>query len=114
MNVPVGTLQLLAPNYQNAYYGLGSVDYNISDRDQVRGRFFYNRLDTIETGAVLPAFFNLQPSRVYLGTLSEFHNFTPNVLNELRLGYLRSISSFPSRILNFRGSISFLTSHSVT
>ncbi len=75
-HVPVGTLPLASPNYQNAYYGVGSIDYNISETDQLRGRFLYNRIDTIDTASTLPAFFILQPTRMYMGTLSEFHNFT--------------------------------------
>jgi hypothetical protein len=102
--IPTGTLPIAAPNYQNAYYGVGSVDYNISDRDQLRGRFIYNRVDTIDTAGTLPSFFELQPTRVYIATLSEFHNFSPNVTNELRLGFLRFNQDVPIPPgLNFPG-----------
>ncbi|HEY7303867.1 MAG TPA: carboxypeptidase regulatory-like domain-containing protein [Bryobacteraceae bacterium] len=107
-SVPTGIFPIAAPNYQNAYYGVGSVDYNISDRDQLRGRFLYNKLDTIDTGATLPAFFELQPTRIYIATLSEFHNFSPNVTNELRLGYLRFNQDVPvSSDLSFPGLDAF-------
>jgi hypothetical protein len=105
--VPVGILPVAAPNYQNAYYGVASIDYNISDRDQLRGRFIYNKLDTIDTTGTLPAFFILQPNRLYMGTLSEFHNFSPNVTNELRLGYMRFNQNFPIPNLNFPGLDAF-------
>ena len=102
--ISAGTLPIAAPNYQNAYYGVGSVDYNISDRDQLRGRFIYNDVDTIDTGGTLPAFFELQPTKIYIATLSEFHNFSPNVTNELRLGYLRFNQQIPIPSgLNFPG-----------
>lgn len=103
VQVPVGVFPVAAPNYQNAYYGVGSVDYNISDRDQLRGRFIYNKLDTIDTAGTLPAFFDLQPTRVYIATLSEFHNFSPTLTNELRLGYLRFNQQFPIPNLSFPG-----------
>ena len=102
--VPTGILPIAAPNYQNAYYGVASVDYNISDRDQMRGRFIYNKVDTIDTAGTLPAFFEMQPTNVYIATLSEFHNFSPNVTNELRLGYLRFNQQVPiPSNLNFPG-----------
>ena len=108
INVPVGIFQIQAPNYQNAYYGVGSIDYNISDRDQLRGRFVYNRLDTIDISGTLPAFFALEPERVYIATLSEFHNFSPNVINELRLGFLRFNQNIPIPSgLNYPGLDSF-------
>lgn len=107
-SVPVGIFPVAAPNYQNAYYGVGSVDYSISDRDQLRGRFIYNRVDTIDTAGTLPAFFDLQPTRIYIATLSEFHNFSPNVTNELRLGYLRFNQQVPvPSTLTFPGLDSF-------
>ena len=40
---------------------------------------------------------------MYMGTLSEFHNFTPAVTNELRLGYLRFNQQFPVPNLQFPG-----------
>jgi hypothetical protein len=106
--VSAGVFPIAAPNYQNAYYGVGSVDYNISDRDQLRGRFIYNKLDTIDTAGTLPAFFALQPERIYIATLSEFHNFSPNVTNELRLGYLRFNQDVPvTSDLSFPGLDAF-------
>lgn len=106
-SVPTGILPIVAPNYQNSYYGVGSIDYNISDRDQLRGRFLYNRQDTIDTAATLPAFFDLQPTRDYLATLSEYHNFSPNVTNELRLGYMRFNQQIPVPDLSYPGLDAF-------
>jgi hypothetical protein len=102
-SIPVGVLQINAPNYQNAYYGVASIDYNISDRDQLRGRYLYNRTDTIDIAGTLPAFFDLEPVRVHMATLSEFHNFTPSVINELRLGYLRFNQVLPLPDAHFPG-----------
>jgi hypothetical protein len=105
--IPTGILPVAAPNYQNAYYGVGSIDYNISDHDQLRGRFLYNRQDTVDTAGTLPAFFDLIGVRSYLATLSEYHNFTPNVTNEIRLGYMRFNQNFPVPDLSFPGLDAF-------
>jgi hypothetical protein len=105
--IPTGILPISAPNYQNAYYGVGSIDYNISDHDQLRGRFLYNRTDTIDTAGTLPAFFALNPVRSYLATLSEYHNFTPSITNEIRLGYMRFNQQIPVPDLSFQGLDAF-------
>jgi len=101
--IPTGILPVAAPNYQNSYYGVGSIDYNISDHDQLRGRFLINRQDTIDTAGTLPAFFDLIGVRNYLATLSEYHNFTPSVTNEIRLGYMRFNQQLPVSDLSFPG-----------
>jgi Carboxypeptidase regulatory-like domain len=106
-SIPTGILPVVAPNYQNAYYGVGSIDYNISDHDQLRGRFLYNRTDTIDTTATLPAFFDMQPNRNYLATVSEYHNFSPNVTNEIRLGYMRFNQQIPVPDLSYPGLDAF-------
>jgi hypothetical protein len=105
--VPVGVFSLAAPNYQNAYYGVASVDYNISDRDQLRGRYVYGKIDTIDTTGTLPQFFTMQPTNTYLATLSEFHNFTPLLTNELRLGYMRFNQQIPTPNVSFPGLDAF-------
>ncbi len=106
-SIPMGILPVAAPNYQNAYYGVGSIDYNISDHDQLRGRFLYNRTDTIDTAGTLPAFFDLIPVRSYLATLSEYHTFTPSLTNELRLGFMRFNQQLPVPNLSFPGLDAF-------
>ncbi len=59
----------------------------MSEKDQIRGRFVYNKSDTLDTTANLPAFYLNEPVRFYLFTLGEYHTFTPSVLNEFRVGY---------------------------
>jgi hypothetical protein len=51
-----------------------SLDYNISDKDQLRGRWIYNKQSSI-VAAEVPAFNEGQPNNNYMYTLSEFHNF---------------------------------------
>ena len=65
------------------------MDYNISDRDQLRGRYVQNKVDQLDDAANLPAFWTTLPQRFYLASLAEFHNFSPNLTNELRLAYNR-------------------------
>ena len=49
--VQVGILPIVAPNYTNYRALTTSMDYNLSDKDQIRGRYIYNKLATIDTGA---------------------------------------------------------------
>ena len=69
----------------------------------MRGRFLYNKQDTIDTAGTLPAFFDLDRNRSYLATLSEYHTFTPNITNEVRLGYMRFNQQIPVPDLSFPG-----------
>jgi hypothetical protein len=92
--IPVGQISIATPSYSNNEYGVGSVDWNISDKDSVRGRYVLNRSGFIDTSASLPTFFTTVPTNAYLTTLSEYHNFSPSVINEFRFGYNRYIQFF--------------------
>lgn len=88
--IEVGQISVPTPNYQNNEAAVASVDYNLSDRDALRGRFILNRDGFIDTSAQLPVFFTTVPTNNYLVTFSEYHNFSPTVINELRLGFNRN------------------------
>lgn len=103
VSIPTGIIPIQAPNFSNSYYGVVSSDLNISERDQLRGRFIYNRSETIDTGATLPAFFTSVPTRNYIATLNEYHTFSPTLTNEFRLGYSRQNQSFPDGGFTFPG-----------
>ncbi len=107
VSVPTGIIPIAGPSFTNAYYGVFSMDYNLSDSDQLRGRYIYDRYDSINTGANLPAFYTIVPSRYHLGELSEFHTFNPHVTNELRLAYQRSNTSDPVGNQSFPGLSAF-------
>ncbi len=81
VNIPIGTPNITAPNFQNWFYAVGSVDYNLSDKDQLRGRFIYNKNSGFPPThePQLPAFFLAVPATYYLATLTEYHNFTPSL-----------------------------------
>jgi hypothetical protein len=87
--IPLGILPIVSPNYSNSYNWLASIDYNISDTDQLRGRYVDNKTSAINTAANLPVFFFPRPTTAHLASLSEFHTFTPAVTNELRLAFTR-------------------------
>ncbi len=102
-NVPIGSFQILAPNYQNEYRWLGSVDFKQSDRDEWRGRYVGNKIDLIDNVANLPAFFLPRPVRQNLIAISQFHTFSTTMLNELRLGYNRYTSVTSAGDFKFPG-----------
>jgi Carboxypeptidase regulatory-like domain len=108
-SIPVGILPLAAPNYINLYYTVISVDYNISDKDQIRGRYIYNKRSQIDVQANLPQFFTNQPTTYYLGTFAEYHNFSPTITNEFRLGYNRYNNTVPVGPQTFPGLDQFPT-----
>ncbi|HWF09390.1 MAG TPA: carboxypeptidase regulatory-like domain-containing protein, partial [Bryobacteraceae bacterium] len=105
--IEVGQLSIVAPNYQNNTGAVASVDYNPSSTDQLRLRYVLNRIVTLDHQANLPVFFQIQPSNYHLATLSEYHNFTPALTNELRLGFNRADSTTPTGDFKFPGLDSF-------
>ena len=103
-SIPLGAVPTVGPNYTNNYFGVLSSDYTVSDKDQIRGRYVYNRGDTISTtGVTLPFFYVPVPTRNYLATLAWYHTFTPSLTNELRLGFNRQNQSFPIGNYTFPG-----------
>ncbi|HZQ20183.1 MAG TPA: carboxypeptidase regulatory-like domain-containing protein [Terriglobales bacterium] len=93
-SIPVGTLPILAPNFTNFKALTTAVDYDISERDQIRGRYIYNQSAALDTGAQLPAFFTPLVQPFHLATISEYHTFTPAVTNEFRVGFNRFAQNF--------------------
>jgi len=111
VTIPIGTANLAGPAFQNWNYGVGSVDYNISAKDQLRGRVIYNKNTGFPPSAEpqLPVFFLPSPTTFYLGTVTEYHNFAPSVTNELRLGFNRYNQSVPEGNFQFPGLDKFPT-----
>ena len=103
VSIPTGIIPIVAPNFTNSYYSTLSIDYNISDHDQLRGRYSFNRQDAINTGATLPVFYTTVPFRAYLPSLAEYHTFSPNLTNEFRYGYQRQNSTSPVGSQTFPG-----------
>ena len=95
LTVPVGQISSALPNFANNELGVGSVDYNVSDKDSLRGRFILNRSGIIDNAGFPSVFFGVESLNAYLATLSEYHAFTPTVLNEFRLGFNRYSQNVP-------------------
>lgn len=89
VTIPIATLPVTGSFFNNYYTAVASSDYNMSDKDQIRGRFIYNRQDGLDNLGQLPAFWVTQPQRFYLATIGEYHTFSPNITSELRLGFNR-------------------------
>jgi len=87
--IPLGVYSIVAPSYSNTYNWLISSDYNISERDQLRGRYVSNKTVGVDTAASLPVFFFPQPTTAKLGSVSEFHTFSPTLNNEVRIAFNR-------------------------
>jgi len=101
-NIPVGSIAFTNPVFTNNYNALVSLDYNISEKDQLRGRWIYNNQSSI-VAAEVPAFNASQPNNNYSYILSEFHNFTPTLQNEFRLSFSRNVNTLPGTDLTFPG-----------
>jgi hypothetical protein len=101
--IPYGQYSFTAPVWTNNYTYLASVDYTISDKDQLRGRYVRNNQATQDTAAQLPDFYVGLVFPNYLATLTEFHNFSPNITNEFRLGFNRNTQNWPVGPQKFPG-----------
>jgi hypothetical protein len=98
VSIPVGELPITIPAFTNTYNATASGDWNISERDQLRGRFLLNNISAIDptTSPSLPSFIQNRTTKSYAVSLSEFHNFNPSLVNELRLGYNRYNDDIPA------------------
>jgi hypothetical protein len=90
VSIPIGQISFNPPTFTNNEYAVANADYNLSASDNIRGRFVLNRSGSIDTAGYPESFFTTNPTNSYLATFTEFHNFTPNLTNELRFGYNRT------------------------
>jgi hypothetical protein len=103
VKIPVGTVSVSGPSYVNKQNLVVAIDYNLSDKDQIRGRYIINRYHGIDTNAELPVFYSTIPDNRSLASISEFHNFSPSLLNELRVSYNRKNNNYPIGDQKFPG-----------
>jgi hypothetical protein len=101
--IPNGPLSFASPAYTNTYNFVVSIDYNLSEKDQIRGRYLYNNKAGLDTAAALPVFFASSPNVNNQVSISEFHNFSPTMENELRLSYSRNNQNIAADIGTFPG-----------
>jgi hypothetical protein len=106
--IPLATVSITPPSWSNTLNTVGAIDYNISDKDQLRGRWVYNRLNQIYPGgASIPEFFSTAPSRAHTVAISEYHTFSPTLTNEFRAGYNRLWQDLPVGNQSFPGLSAF-------
>ncbi len=102
--IAIGDISFVNPTYTNSYNALTSIDYNLSDKDQIRGRWIYNKSEGLESpGPNLPIFAVQAPNNNYLYSVSEFHNFTPSLQNEFRGSFSRNVNSLSLPDTKFPG-----------
>jgi hypothetical protein len=107
--IPIGILPIQFPSYRNTYNWVASVDYNISQRDQMRARYIGNQLSGIDPDVSpnLPAFAQNRRTTGKLLSVSEFHSFSPSLFNEVRLAYNRFHDDIPAGNVSFPGLDAF-------
>jgi hypothetical protein len=93
-SIPIGVVPIVAPAFVNNRALTTSMDYDISEKDQVRGRYIYNKVATLDTGAELPVFYTPLVQPYHLVTLAEYHAFTPSLGNEFRVGFNRTANDY--------------------
>ena len=94
VSIPTGILPINGAYFTNYYSAVGSIDYNMSNEDQIRGRYIWDRVDQLDNLANLPTFWTNLPSRYDLVAISEYHAFGPKLNNEFRIGYNRYSNNF--------------------
>jgi len=107
LNVEIGDIGYAAGYYNNWLTGTNSMDWNISDKDQVRGRYLYSKNTQIDIAGQIPTFWTPLPQRFHVFTFSEYHNFTPSLTNEVRVGFNRFSQTFTDGGFSFPGTDSF-------
>ena len=106
-DIPLGNYPIVAPSFSNFWDTTVGVDYTITSNDNLRVRYLYNNQGAEDTAATLSAFWLALPTKWHLFSLSEFHTFTPNLTNEVRLGYNRNQSATPAGPQQFPGLAEF-------
>lgn len=93
--VAVGTLSTQSSIYSNFSALITGIDYNVSGKDQIRGRYIYNKQVETDNLAQLPEFFIPLRTPWHLLNVADFHTFTPTIANEFRIGFHRIDQNFP-------------------
>jgi hypothetical protein len=102
-DIPMGNYLIQAPVFANTDYITTSADYTLSNKDTFRFRYLYVSQGSEDTSATLGTFFAASPLKLHLLTFSEFHNFTPNLINEARIGYNRQATATPTGAFSYPG-----------
>jgi hypothetical protein len=106
-SVEVGDVPIVPAAWQSWTNYVQSIDYNISDKDQIRGRFIYNRQNLLDNAAQLGTFFTPYTNSFDLLNISEYHTFSPSVSNEFRAGFNRFNQNINAGNFKFPGLDAF-------
>jgi hypothetical protein len=109
VSIPIGTLNFTPTAFNNTYTTANSMDFNLSSKDQIRGRYIYQKNNQTDTAASIPVFFLPIPARNQFVALSEFHTFGPTLTNEVRLGFNRFSQTISAGNFTFPGAGVFPT-----
>jgi hypothetical protein len=105
--IQLGVVPIVAPAYTNNKALVTSMDFDMSSKDQIRGRYIYNKSATIDTAAELPVFYTTLAEPYHLVTLAEYHTFSPNIGNEFRVGFNRTGYNYTVPSFKFPGLDAF-------
>jgi hypothetical protein len=104
----LGEIDFSPSSFNNTFTSTNSLDFNLTQSDQLRFRYIYQKNDATDNAGVnIPTFFTTVPTRNHLITLSEYHTFTPTLTNEFRLGFNRNSQTFTAGNFPFPGLASF-------
>lgn len=90
-----GLISYPTPTHQDFNEYIGRVDHNFGDHDRLFGHYYYNRFDNAgQLDLSNLAVYASQSNIVFQSALiSESHNFTPNLLNNIVVNYSRELST---------------------
>ncbi len=108
-NIPLGNYLVNAGIPQIEDVLTTAADYTISSTDSFRARYIFNTETTTDNAAnsILPVFYTGQPFKYHLIALSEFHNFTPSLTNEIRVGFNRFDNTLTAGNFSYPGLDAF-------
>src|ERR1041384_2231286 len=101
--IPLGNVAIPSPSFSYNHNFIVNIDYNMSDKTQMKYRFMFNQFRGIDIAASLPAFFQPIPFDTRLTSFTILHSFSPNLTNETRLAYRRSVSQTPAGDFTYPG-----------
>jgi hypothetical protein len=93
-DIPTGQIVVLVPDFLTLHQFHINIDYNMSDKDRMYGRYFDDRFRSPLTGVPGPEFTGSVVLDNNLFSFTEIHNFTSTLINEFRVGYRRQIFDF--------------------
>ncbi len=99
----LGEIDFSPSAFNNTFTSTNSLDFNLSQADQLRFRYIYQKNDSTDTASNIPSFFTTVPVRNHVVTLSEYHTFTPALTNEFRVGFNRNSQVFTAGSFPFPG-----------